>query len=519
MDLNKSMSPITLIIGLSIIVFGIYLPILIDNFITTTIQQKFPLTNGSETLSAWTNPDIPIYTRFYLFNLTNVDDFISGEKAIFTEMGPYTFRQVRRNVIHTWNSDETLFDYETIRSYNFVPHLSAGNLDDTLTLINFPVVTIAKTIAEKAPMFKKTAGSIIKKHGGGLFLNLTVGQVLFDGFEVPFVTKLSTISRSLKMPIPDKFGIMYGQNNSGNGVYTAFTGKDDVKKLLLMHEWRGERTVDCWASSRCGMLNGTDGTWFHPMISPTETLYIFNAEVNRSLSLENSGDSLVQGLSSYRFTAARGLLNAPTFDSNNECFCVSNDTALSENGFCSLDGVLDISKCHNGVPLVLSLPHFLYSDPLLIHSSKGINPDVSKHQSYLDVEPLTGIVLSARRRIQLNIRLRFAYNLGGISLNDMVYPLVWLEEGADITKAKADELYEKIFHKIIMAQIISVSLVIAGIGLIIFSLASLSWPYVSKKFITKCKSKVAKDRKSGYTYLGLKTSPPEVVCEEKIEKT
>ncbi len=31
------------------------------------------------------------------------------------------------------------------------------------------------------------------------------------------------------------------QNNSGNGVYTAFTGKDDVKKLLLMHEWRGER--------------------------------------------------------------------------------------------------------------------------------------------------------------------------------------------------------------------------------------------------------------------------------------
>lgn len=94
-------------------------------------------------------------------------------------------------------------------------------------------------------------------------------------------------------------------------------------------------------------------------------------------------------MSSYRFTAARGLLNAPTFDSNNECFCVSNDTALSENGFCSLDGVLDISKCHNGVPLVLSLPHFLYSDPLLIHSSKGINPDVSKHQSYLDVEPVS----------------------------------------------------------------------------------------------------------------------------------
>ncbi|XP_053206747.1 lysosome membrane protein 2-like isoform X2 [Panonychus citri] len=428
MDLNKSISTVIILIGLTIIAFGVYMPLLIDNFIETIIQQRFPLTNGSETTLTWSNPDIPIYTRFYLFNLTNVDDYISGEKPNFTEMGPYTFRQIRRNIIHSWNMDETMMDYETIRSYHFEPELSSGSLEDEITLINFPVVAIAKTISDRASMFKKTAGAIIKKHGGGLFLNLTIGQVLFDGFEVPFVTKLASFSRNLRIHFPDKFGIMYGQNNTGNGVLTAFTGKDDVKKLLLMHKWRGERTVNCWADSRCGMLNGTDGTWFHPMISSTENLYAFNAEVNRSLLLENSGDTNVQGITASRFIAARGLLDAPSNSIDNECFCISNDTSLTDSGFCSLDGVLDISRCNNGVPLVISLPHFLYSDPLLIQAAEGISPDAIKHQSYLDIERLTGIVLSARRRIQFNLRLRYTYNLGGISLKDMVYPLLWLEE-------------------------------------------------------------------------------------------
>ena len=50
---------------------------------------------GTEAYNAWIATPIPVYTKFYLFSLTNPKEFLANtSKPILEERGPYTFRSV-----------------------------------------------------------------------------------------------------------------------------------------------------------------------------------------------------------------------------------------------------------------------------------------------------------------------------------------------------------------------------------------------------------------------------------------
>ena len=48
---------------------------------------------GTAAYNAWVETPIPVYTKFYFFDMINPSDlFHSHEKPILEEKGPYTFR-------------------------------------------------------------------------------------------------------------------------------------------------------------------------------------------------------------------------------------------------------------------------------------------------------------------------------------------------------------------------------------------------------------------------------------------
>ena len=56
------------------------------------------------------------------------------------------------------------------------------------------------------------------------------------------------------------------------------------------------------------------------------------------------------------------------------------------------DGVLNLTAVSpEHLPFFASKPHFLDADPGYRENVSGMHPDRSKHDSFLDVEPLTGI--------------------------------------------------------------------------------------------------------------------------------
>lgn len=53
----------------------------------------------------------------------------------------------------------------------------------------------------------------------------------------------------------------------------------------------------------------------------------------------------------------------------------------------------------------MTCPHCLYCDPKYLSEIDGIVPDLKQHGTYIYVEPTTGILMKANKRIQFNTLL------------------------------------------------------------------------------------------------------------------
>ena len=59
----------------------------------------------------------------------------------------------------------------------------------------------------------------------------------------------------------------------------------------------------------------------------------------------------------------------------------------------------------SGVPSWASFPHFLYGDPSLVAAVTGLDPTENNHASYPDIEPQTGLLVRAEKKLQLSYQM------------------------------------------------------------------------------------------------------------------
>ena len=71
-----------------------------------------------------------------------------------------------------------------------------------------------------------------------------------------------------------------------------------------------------------------------------------------------------------------------------ELISANQDRGFYPNG---PNGVLNLTAVfEENAPVFASKPHFLDADPSYLDHIMGLNPEASLHDSYLDVEPITG---------------------------------------------------------------------------------------------------------------------------------
>ena len=98
-------------------------------------------------------------------------------------------------------------------------------------------------------------------------------------------------------------------------------------------------------------------------------------------------ESQFKGIPTYIFSAPDDLLAGKRTNPDNECFCLEEDEDLAEER-CTLDGIFDMGGCQNGIPLIVSLPHFLGADKRLTDDIEGLKPNATAHRPELHVEPV-----------------------------------------------------------------------------------------------------------------------------------
>ncbi|CAN9504933.1 unnamed protein product [Ophioblennius macclurei] len=440
-------SLLLLILGICLVLSSVF-----PHSVQNVVKKEVVLKNGTDAFEAWRDPPAPIYMQFYFFNLTNPLEVLDGDRPAVVEIGPYTYREFRPMEQVDFQENGTKVAAVNTKTYIFQRNMSRGPESDLIRTVNIPAMTVMEKFKGDS-LFANLISAYMRSQSEGLFVTRTVGELLW-GYEDGLLKALKVLSPELD----DVFGLFYKSNASNDGEYVFSTGTKNYQDFARVETWRGESSLNWWTSDECNMINGTNGASFHPIISKSEMLYMFSSDLCRSLYAEYQDDVTVKGVPGYRFSPPSRVFANLSVNPDNAGFCVPP-------GNCLGSGLLNISTCKQGAPIIMSSPHFYEADEKFVQDVFGMKPDKEQHQTVIDVHPLTGNVLRAAKRLQINVYVEkiSTFSQTG-SVPTVVLPVVYLNESVVIDDASAEKLHAVVVVKEVVEN---VPFMLIGLGIIL----------------------------------------------------
>ncbi|XP_029090525.1 lysosome membrane protein 2 [Monodon monoceros] len=393
-----------------------------------TIEKNIVLRNGSETFESWRKPPLPVHTQFYFFNVTNPEEVLRGETPRLEEVGPYTYRELRNKEDIQFGDNGTISAVSS-KAYVFERDKSVGDPKvDLLRTLNIPALTAMEWA--QLPFLHEFIEALLKAYQQKLFVTHTVDELLWG-----YKDEILSLINIFKPDISPYFGLFYGKNGTNDGDYVFLTGEDNYLNFCKIVEWNGKTSLDWWTADECNMINGTDGDSFHPLITKDEVLYVFPSDFCRC--------EICPGLLPVnRWSLHRSLLpqEVDTFKNLTIHFCFPQNA---------------------GAPIIMSFPHFYQADEKFVSAIEGMHPNKDYHETFVDINPLTGIILRAAKRFQINVyvkKLDDFIETGNI--RTLVFPVMYINESVLIDKETASRL----------KSVINTTLIITNIPYIIMAL-------------------------------------------------
>ncbi|OQR69288.1 protein croquemort-like, partial [Tropilaelaps mercedesae] len=392
------------------------------------IFQNLVIDPSNEVYQSWQKNPVPIHVKMYLFNYTNPKEVIQGAKPKLKQLGPFVYREHREKVNITFNGNGTV-SYRQVLSYEYLQEYSVGSLDDKIYTLNVPMIGAAyknrkSPPGEEEPM-ANAMEDIFKGMNQSLLVHRAVRELLFEGYE----DQMLLLAKQFSWSPTTRFGYQFGRNNSNDGLYTIFTGADEMANYGTVEHWEGRERVKGFRKS-CSFVNGTTGEMWPPYtVTAEQPLVFFVSALCRSLRLDFLRNETVKRIQVLRFHLSERLFDYTIEE--NQCYCSKKKGKDLE---CFPNGVLDINKCQPEAPLVVSLPHLLYTSPAISEAVEGLSPNADLHEFFMDVEPTMGIPLRVSARLQMNVIIdSFKYfKQFEVFKKRAFLPTFWLETTATI---------------------------------------------------------------------------------------
>nr|KAF6469103.1 CD36 molecule [Molossus molossus] len=411
------------VIGAVLALFGGILMPVGDMLIEKTIKKEVVLEEGTTAFKNWVKTGTEVYRQFWIFDVQNPDEVIANSSNIkVKQVGPYTYRVrylAKENITH--DSDNYTVSFVQPNGAIFEPTLSVGSENDTFTVLNLAVAAIPHLYPNA--FVQMVLNSLIKKSKSSLFQRRTVKELLW-GYKDPFLNLVP-------YPIATTIGVFFPYNNTVDGVYKVFSGKDDVTKVAIIDTYKGKKSIYA----------------------------VFGGEIN------------LKGISVFRFILPPKAFASPIQNPDNHCFCT--DREVSNN--CTYYGILDISKCKDGKPVIISLPHFLHASPEVSEKIEGLRPNEEEHSTFLDVEPITGFTLQFAKRLQVNLLVKTSKKIDVLKrlTSNYLVPILWLNETGTIGNEKAEMFKKQVTGKINLLGLVQI--VLLSVGVVMFVAFMISY--------------------------------------------
>ncbi|XP_063540133.1 lysosome membrane protein 2-like [Cydia strobilella] len=412
---------IRLVYGFLLVLIAIIM-VIIDPVQMIT-NWKTQIKKDSYVMKMLENPTYELYADIWVFNYTNVPEYLSGKEKTMRveEVGPFHYQELRTNENITVNDDDGTV---TIMPKTVLKFLSEGSIDHpknvNLYIPNIALIAISTVAADHMP-YLVNSGLYMSATtmGSKLFTTMTVDE-FFWGFKDPVVT----VAHKL---FPGWI------NFDSIGLLDRFYAETPTKVVLEMRDEATRYSINSWGgsggipqqgytdfntSTLCNRIKGSyEGMMISPHITRDKVIPLYRRQACRIFPLTYVKDMKgYNGLDYFRYEVPK---NSFSRSSPFACNCTSN---------CLPEGFVDIGGCYYGFPIALSKPHFMDVDPVQASYFTGMRPDPEKHTTKIDVEPILGVPLSFYSKIQVNMAVRTSFaNPITSPLKDKVLPLVWLQ--------------------------------------------------------------------------------------------
>lgn len=387
---------------------------------------------------------IPIWFKFWHFNLTNPEEVIAGTaKPYFVELGPYCYQELRSKINVTWDEEGNEVTYWTYKYFLFDKSCTADGLaeDDIIITTNLGLWTVVNNLANPDTghdywlneLLWNTVGMVFNEP---LFIPLTARDLIF-GYDEPI---FAFLNQNVDDAIPAQLYIQLNLTSEEDTLlHTQFTtqqtGKDDIDNIANYIAWNGKPALDCWGSEEANAIYGTDGNNWPTKIDRDDVLVAFVDTAYRRARFVYQKDTTFENIDAYRFILDPvELLNVTNYPNNKQWFA---------NGY---NGLINITKCALGCPTFLSKARFLDSDQVVLDAIDGdIDPDREIHDTFADIEPRTGLTINIYKRIQINAKIRPIF-MTYENVTDPIYmPITWIEESGYITHDLAKDFRHTVY--------------------------------------------------------------------------
>ncbi|EDV42341.1 uncharacterized protein Dana_GF17933, isoform A [Drosophila ananassae] len=428
-------------IGMTLLFFGSL--VLISDPVQSILDMQLTLRPGTLMYALWLFPPLDVYINVYIFNYTNVEEFMSGRatKLKVEEVGPYVYKEVLSNHNVTQNEANNTITYTPRREYIFAPERSIGDpMVDFVRAPNIPLMGIT-TLASGLSMFASLGlGALTRQLKAKPMLNLTVHEYLW-GYEDNLV---QLAARFVPSWIDfSSFGIMEKLFREGNesNVFNMNLPEPrdrygiklpDAPRAYTVDSINYERGFKRWQydeetnGTLCNRIWGShDGTLFPLDMDENDEFFLYRRTFCRRLHVKFNQSVSINGMDGLQFTMPPNAFDSHLDDSNSSCFCKNNK--------CLKRGVGNVSPCYYSMPLAITYPHFLHGDPSLLEPFEGLNPDESRLTSYFVVQPHLGAPMHGTHlRLQANqVVGKVNFNRDMSPFENMVLPLLWVDLNVD----------------------------------------------------------------------------------------
>lgn len=280
------------ILGLACLAAGVFVEHGLPPMINYYIDKQIALTQGSLSYPKWLEPPVPIYQRFYFYNVTNaveIEQF--GQKPLLEEIGPFTYRSRWQKQEIEQNLEANTLKFKHFKQWHFEPDLSITDHSLQLVTLNAPLAVTLTLIQSASNAVRLLVTLSLDGLSEGFFTKRSVKQLLFEGYP-DLLTTFGPLLNAEMLSQGGHFGYMNARNNTVDGVYEINTGADDISKLNTIHKYNGRSRLPYWGhhnhgghgaaaahassgaaaagqvGSRCDSLEGaTTGEMFPPIMS------------------------------------------------------------------------------------------------------------------------------------------------------------------------------------------------------------------------------------------------------------